>query len=106
MDKFIVEGGIPLRGEISASGSKNAALPIIAAALMANGPSVIRNVPRLRDTATMVRILAHMGARTRFENGTLEIDPRGINTFTAPYEFVSTMRASARLMTSPTRSAR
>ncbi len=98
MEKFIIEGGYKLEGEVQISGSKNASLPIIAASIMGEGKTVLHNVPDLKDVQTMLKILNYMGAKTKFENNTLEIDPSGIYQFTAPYEFVSTMRGSICLL--------
>ena len=98
MDKFIIEGGRPLEGEVVISGSKNAALPAIAASLLAEGTTVIHNIPDVKDIRTMIKILTSMGVHTSFSNSTITIDPSGINKFTAPYEFVSTMRGSVCLL--------
>ena len=98
MEKFIIEGGYKLDGEVEISGSKNASLPIIAASIMADGKTVLYNVPDLKDTQTMIKILDYLGAKTKFENNTLEIDPSQISKFTAPYEFVSKMRGSICLL--------
>ncbi|MGB9678187.1 MAG: UDP-N-acetylglucosamine 1-carboxyvinyltransferase, partial [Candidatus Ratteibacteria bacterium] len=98
MEKFIIEGGNKLEGEIEVSGSKNASLPIIAASIMGEGKTVLYNVPDLKDIQTMIKILNYMGVHTKFENNILEIDPSGIYQFTAPYEFVSTMRGSICLL--------
>ena len=94
MDKFVIRGGKPLNGAINVSGSKNAVLPVMAAALLARGKSVIRNVPNLRDTRTMAKLLTIIGAEVRFEDGVIEIDAAGANNPEAPYELVKTMRAS------------
>lgn len=98
MEKFVIEGGYKLDGEVKISGSKNASLPIIAASIMGEGKTILHNVPNLKDVQTMIKILNYMGAKTKFENNTLEIDPSGIYQFTAPYEFVSTMRGSICLL--------
>jgi UDP-N-acetylglucosamine 1-carboxyvinyltransferase len=98
MEKFVIEGGCKLKGEICVSGSKNASLPIIAASIMGEGKSIIHNVPNLKDVQTMIKILNYLGVKTKFENNTLEVDPLGIYQFTAPYEFVSTMRGSICLL--------
>ncbi len=93
MDKLVIEGGIPLHGEISISGAKNAALPLMAASLLAEGRHTFENVPRLRDIRTMQNLLNHMGALCD-HNAVLEIDTSRIGTLEAPYELVKTMRAS------------
>lgn len=94
MDKFIVNGPTRLKGAISVSGAKNAVLPIMAAALLARGKSVIENVPALRDVTGMMAMLDVLGAETKFENGTLSIDTTAAEGVDAPYELVRKMRAS------------
>src|SRR6266852_3009687 len=98
MDAIEIEGGVPLKGEVEVSGSKNATLPQIAAALLAPGRSVFRNVPELADIRTMGRLLSHMGAKLArdAETGghTLQIDASDLPRPEAPYELVKTMRAS------------
>ena len=98
MDAIEIDGGVPLKGEVEVSGSKNATLPQIAAALLAPGRSVFRNVPELADIRTMGRLLSHMGAKIGrdSERGghTLEIDASELPRPEAPYELVKTMRAS------------
>jgi len=94
VDKFVVHGPCPLEGTVEISGAKNAVLPLIAAALLARGKSVIENVPNLRDVATMIRLLGMLGAEVRFEGGVLTIDTGNVNSVEAPYDLVRTMRAS------------
>jgi UDP-N-acetylglucosamine 1-carboxyvinyltransferase len=98
MDAIEIEGGVPLKGEVEVSGSKNATLPQIAAALLAPGRSVFRDVPDLADIRTMGRLLSHMGAKIArdSEKGghTLEVDASELPRPEAPYELVKTMRAS------------
>ncbi|HKB75631.1 MAG TPA: UDP-N-acetylglucosamine 1-carboxyvinyltransferase [Myxococcales bacterium] len=98
MDAIEIEGGAPLNGEVEVSGSKNATLPQIAAALLSPGRSVFRNVPELADIRTMGRLLSHMGAKVArdAETGghTLEVDAADLPRPEAPYELVKTMRAS------------
>ena len=95
MDKLEITGGIPLEGEVSISGAKNAALPILAATLLADGPVMLGNVPHLNDVTTTVKLLRRMGVEITFHDGTtLEVDARGASRFVAPYELVKTMRAS------------
>ena len=72
MEKLIIEGGKPLYGEISISGAKNAALPLIAATLLAPGDHVLRNVPDLRDTRTILSLLEELGARWKRDGATLD----------------------------------
>ncbi len=95
MDKLIITGGVPLNGEIRISGAKNAALPILAASLLADGPMTVRNVPHLQDITTTMELLGRMGVQlTIDERLNIEIDPTTIDQFVAPYELVRTMRAS------------
>ncbi len=95
MDKLIIKGGRPLEGEISISGAKNAALPILAATLLADEPVNISNVPHLHDITTTIGLLARMGSElTVDERMNLEIDSTNIKEFSAPYELVKTMRSS------------
>jgi UDP-N-acetylglucosamine 1-carboxyvinyltransferase len=94
MDKLIIKGGRPLEGTVRISGAKNAALPVMAATLLAPGVHRLRNVPRLRDTRTFARVLELLGAKPLFEGNLLTIDTRGVNSVEAPYELVKTMRAS------------
>lgn len=100
MDALIVRGGTPLEGRVDISGAKNAALPMLACALLGDGPSVFDNVPQLRDIETMRRLLDGLGAQCAQDVDFLsfEVDPRGVNTFVAPYELVRTMRASIVLL--------
>jgi UDP-N-acetylglucosamine 1-carboxyvinyltransferase len=97
MDKIVIEGGVPLRGTVDVSGAKNAALPIIAAALLAEGDHAVRNVPDLADVRTLGKLLGHMGCaleRIAGERRAVGIRvPRTVNP-EAPYELVKTMRAS------------
>lgn len=96
MDKMIIEGGIPLRGEVSISGSKNAALPIIAASIMFDDTNnELFNVPNLEDVRTIKKLLINLGAEIRdIDDNRVIINTSGINNFEAPYELVKTMRAS------------
>ena len=95
MDKLEIRGGRRLDGEVIISGAKNAALPILAGALLADAPVILKKVPHLRDVTTTVKLLRRMGVDVVFHDGVrLEIDPRGIAEFLAPYDLVKTMRAS------------
>jgi UDP-N-acetylglucosamine 1-carboxyvinyltransferase len=94
MDRLCIAGGAPLRGEIAVSGAKNAALPILCAALLAKGPVEISNVPRLRDVATTLELLRRMGARVGQDGDRVTIDASSVEAPIAPYELVRTMRAS------------
>ncbi|HJX18163.1 MAG TPA: UDP-N-acetylglucosamine 1-carboxyvinyltransferase [Acidiferrobacterales bacterium] len=95
MDKLIVYGGTPLRGEIRISGAKNAALPVLVASLLADSPLTIGNVPHLQDITTTMELLGRMGVNlTVGDKMTIEADTTTINSLRAPYELVKTMRAS------------
>lgn len=98
MDKFIINGGASLSGEVEISGAKNAVLPIMAAVLLANGKSTLNNVPDLRDTRTMVRLLNMVGAKTDLNESSLTIDASTVDSLEAPYDLVKTMRASFYVM--------
>ncbi|HID68869.1 MAG TPA: UDP-N-acetylglucosamine 1-carboxyvinyltransferase [Desulfobacterales bacterium] len=94
MEKLVIEGGKPLNGEVRISGAKNAALPLIAATLLAPGVHVLHNVPDLRDTRTILRLLESLGLVWEREGTTLKIDGSGLRYSEASYELVKTMRAS------------
>jgi UDP-N-acetylglucosamine 1-carboxyvinyltransferase len=95
MSKLIINGGVPLHGELRASGAKNAVLPILAATLLADAPMTIRNVPHLQDVTTTMELLGRMGVDLVVdERMNIQVDPRSICSFQAPYELVRTMRAS------------
>ncbi len=95
MDKLIISGGRPLRGEIRVSGAKNAALPILAASLLSETPVVIGNIPHLHDITTTMELLGGMGVQLVVdEKMNIEVDSSSINQFYAPYDVVKTMRAS------------
>jgi UDP-N-acetylglucosamine 1-carboxyvinyltransferase len=94
MDRLLVEGGQPLRGEVRASGAKNAALPILCASLLTAEPLTISNVPHLKDVRTMRALLSQMGVRVHEVEGGLTLDAARIDWPLAPYELVKTMRAS------------
>lgn len=95
MDAFKVIGGQPLRGEVTISGAKNAALPILMSALLSKTPIVFNNVPQLNDILTTVKLLGQLGAKTQWlSDNQLEIDASNITQCCAPYDLVKTMRAS------------
>jgi UDP-N-acetylglucosamine 1-carboxyvinyltransferase len=95
MDKLVIKGGKPLSGELRISGAKNAALPILAATLLADEPVTIGNLPHLNDITTMIELLGSMGVTvTVGEKLSVEVDANTIREFAAPYELVKTMRAS------------
>ncbi|MBE7366331.1 UDP-N-acetylglucosamine 1-carboxyvinyltransferase [Ramlibacter pallidus] len=95
MDKLLIRGGRPLRGEIRISGAKNAALPELCAALLTPETMTLRNIPRLQDVATMLKLIRNMGATAEFSpDGTVVIESRELHFPEAPYEMVKTMRAA------------
>jgi UDP-N-acetylglucosamine 1-carboxyvinyltransferase len=94
MDKLLIEGGVPLSGEVGVSGAKNAALPILAAALLTADPVAVTNVPHLKDVTTMLNLLAQMGvAITMDERLGVELSAPRIASPVAPYDLVKTLRA-------------
>jgi UDP-N-acetylglucosamine 1-carboxyvinyltransferase len=95
VDKLVITGGRPLNGEVRISGAKNAALPIVAATLLAETPMTVTNVPHLQDITTIMELLSQMGVElTIGERMTIEVDASTISNPVAPYELVKTMRAS------------
>jgi UDP-N-acetylglucosamine 1-carboxyvinyltransferase len=94
MQKLSIHGGVPLSGEIRVAGAKNAALPILAASLLAGEPLRITNLPELNDVGTMLRLLERMGVKATRAPHAVELDARAISDPFAPYELVKTMRAS------------
>ena len=95
MDKLLIKGGDSLDGVIRIDGAKNAALPIIAATLLATKPVKLSNLPHLKDVTTIMELLGLMGVRIMLDEDTrVQIDASHINVFVAPYELVKTMRAS------------
>ncbi|MDZ4731938.1 MAG: UDP-N-acetylglucosamine 1-carboxyvinyltransferase [Xanthomonadales bacterium] len=95
MARICIDGGIPLHGDVGISGAKNAVLPILVASILGDDTSRISNVPHLQDVTTTMELLGRMGASLGMsERMQVEIDPRGINHFEAPYDLVKTMRAS------------
>ncbi|WIM06963.1 MAG: UDP-N-acetylglucosamine 1-carboxyvinyltransferase [Candidatus Nitricoxidivorans perseverans] len=94
MDKLLIEGGIPLRGEVAISGAKNAALPLLCAALLTREPVTFTNVPALNDIGTMLKLLSQMGVKVAREGDAVTLDASGLDNPIAPYELVKTMRAS------------
>ena len=95
MDKLIITGGTSIAGEVKISGAKNAALPILAATLLADGPMTVGNVPHLQDITTTMELLGAMGVHLVIdEKLNIETDVSTISRFFAPYELVKTMRAS------------
>jgi UDP-N-acetylglucosamine 1-carboxyvinyltransferase len=95
MDKLIIEGGVPLAGEVGISGAKNAALPILCAAILSAEPLRIGNVPHLQDVTTMLGLLAQMGIAISMDDKFgIELNAAALNNPVAPYDLVKTMRAS------------
>lgn len=95
MAKIVISGGEPLHGDVWISGAKNAVLPILAATLLADGPVSIDNVPHLHDVTTTMELLGQMGVQLVLdERMKIHVDPRSINSCSAPYDLVKTMRAS------------
>ncbi|MGA9342807.1 MAG: UDP-N-acetylglucosamine 1-carboxyvinyltransferase [Rhodanobacteraceae bacterium] len=95
MAKIIINGGVPLNGDVRISGAKNAVLPILAACLLADGPVTIGNVPHLHDVTTTMELLGQMGVQLVLdERMRIHVDPRTANRYFAPYDLVKTMRAS------------
>ncbi|ALO40832.1 UDP-N-acetylglucosamine 1-carboxyvinyltransferase [Pseudoalteromonas phenolica] len=94
MDQFVIQGGTTLAGEVTISGAKNAALPILFAALLGNGKSIFSNVPQLRDIGTTEALLKTLGAEVKWHGDKLEVDGSTVDKVLAPYELVKQMRAS------------
>lgn len=96
MEKFVIKGGKPLHGEVTISGAKNAAVAIVAAAILADEPCVLENVPEIRDINICLKILYEMGAGIKIiDKNTMRIDPRGISDPVVPYELARAYRASS-----------
>ena len=94
MDKLLIQGGFPLHGEITVSGAKNAALPILCAALLTDQPLQLSSVPKLKDVGTTIALLQHLGVEAAREADKVTLDAKSVHTLEAPYEMVKTMRAS------------
>src|SRR5271169_1076105 len=95
MDKFRIHGGVPLQGEIAISGSKNSALPALAACLLTSEPVQLRRIPPVRDIGTMQQLLRHAGAEVEVADGNVTVRATTLDHPEAPYELVKTMRASS-----------
>lgn len=96
MENIVIQGGTPLVGSVESSGAKNAALPLLAAAILADGPVTFHRIPHLNDISTMTNLLAWQGAEISYDDhDCLHIDTRKANKPEAPYEMVKTMRASS-----------
>jgi UDP-N-acetylglucosamine 1-carboxyvinyltransferase len=94
LDKLVIQGGARLQGEVTVSGAKNAALPILCAALLAETPLKLSSVPKLKDVGTTIHLLEHMGVKASRQGDKVDLDASVIHTLEAPYEMVKTMRAS------------
>lgn len=94
MDKFLITGGVKLEGEVRISGAKNAALPLLAAVILADSPITLTNVPNLKDVNTLVKLIGGLGVTISYENDTVKADTSTLDNQFAPYELVKTMRAS------------
>lgn len=94
MDKFLIQGGIPLQGEVLVSGAKNASLALLPAALLTSGLNTFTNTPQLNDVYTMLKLLQQLGCTSVFENNVVRLNTASVNNQTAPYEHVKKMRAS------------
>jgi UDP-N-acetylglucosamine 1-carboxyvinyltransferase len=95
MDKFVIQGGTPLVGEIATSGAKNSALPALAACLLTNEPVKLHRIPLVRDIRTMMQLLEHAGASVDVADGLVTVHAANLSRPEAPYELVKTMRASS-----------
>ena len=94
MQKLSIHGGVPLAGEVRVAGAKNAALPILAASLLASGELRVTNLPQLNDVRTMIRLLERMGVKADAASHAVTLDAAGLKEAVAPYDLVKTMRAS------------
>ncbi len=94
MDQFLITGGTPIQGEVTISGAKNAALPLLTAMILAETPTTLRNVPTLQDVKTLVKLIKGMGIHIEKEGDTVRCDTSTIENYFAPYDLVKTMRAS------------
>lgn len=94
MDKFLIRGGNVLNGTVKISGAKNAALPLLAAMILAETPITLTNVPQLKDVNTLVKLIAGLGITMKYEGDTVVADTSTLDNYFAPYELVKTMRAS------------
>ena len=96
--RYRIKGGVPLHGDVTISGSKNAALPLIASSILCAGETVLHDVPCLRDTITMLEILEYLGAETSFQEGTIRIRTHNLQSKKIPADFVSKLRGSIVLL--------
>ena len=91
MEKIIIDGGLPLKGKVKISGSKNSALPILASTILWPGKYKFHNVPDIKDVRTMLELLKFLGSSYKFSNNKVEINSKLVNRFEAPYELVVVM---------------
>src|SRR3954447_14919388 len=101
MDRLIVRGGTRLSGTVRVSGAKNSALKLMAASLLAEGRSVIGNVPKIQDCRTMTEVLDHLGARTEWVDGAVSVDTSQVRSSETPYELVSPTGGALPLLRPP-----
>jgi UDP-N-acetylglucosamine 1-carboxyvinyltransferase len=94
LEKFLINGGIPLKGKVKISGAKNSALALIPANLLNEGTNILSNVPEVNDTYTMIKLMNELGAKSEYENEVLKMDTSNLVSQVAPYEHVKKMRAS------------
>jgi UDP-N-acetylglucosamine 1-carboxyvinyltransferase len=95
MDKFRIQGGVPLQGEIAVGGAKNSALPALAACLLTSDPVKLHRIPTVRDIGTMQQLLRHAGAEVEIDDGAVTVRAAQLDHPEAPYDLVKTMRASS-----------
>ena len=94
MDRLLVTGGTPLDGSVEIAGAKNSALKLMAAVVLSDGRSMVRNVPRIQDCITMVEVLEHLGVGCAWKGDALVLDTTEVRSADTPYELVSRMRPS------------
>ena len=94
MDQFLITGSSRIAGEVTISGAKNAALPLLAAMILAETPTTLHNVPSLKDVRTLIELIGGMGIDIQKQDDTVTCDTKSIDNFYAPYDLVKTMRAS------------
>ncbi|WP_434352625.1 UDP-N-acetylglucosamine 1-carboxyvinyltransferase [Psychrobacter sp. HD31] len=94
MDQFLITGGTPIKGEVNISGAKNAALPLLAAMILAESPTTLNNVPTLQDVRTLIKLIEGLGIVIEKQGDTVTCNTKTINSYFAPYDLVKTMRAS------------
>ncbi len=98
MEKLVIEGGVPLKGEVNIGGAKNAALPVMTASILSPGENIVSNVPNLKDIATMGKLLARLGIGFQFSGDKITLKTDNITSVEAPYDLVRTMRASVLIL--------